>query len=264
MSEKQSKIYHINIPSWEKHNSGKKKNHRYFLIENRFFNDEKIAQLTASETRLYLYLLTVASDLNQSSYTLHTHLIPSYFRLRTQLIHTSIKRLESFQLLSLAKSAPNTIENKTKQDNTKEKKLKDPEKKQKALDQLENRKIKEAYFNAYRLRYGIDPVSNQTFNSQVSNLRKKLGTEDAVKVVEFYLLHNDGWYLKNTHAFGLCLSNADTLRTQMLRGQPITSLHVKQLEKSLDQKNVADDNSRRIQELYNEKQKQLTGGKNEP
>lgn len=96
------------------------------MLENRFFNDEKIAQLSAIETRLYLYLLTVASDLNQDSYTLHTNLVPSYFRLRTESTHNALIRFESLQLLSIAKSAPNTIQNKTKEDEAIEGKQKIP------------------------------------------------------------------------------------------------------------------------------------------
>jgi len=230
MEQSQKNTFFISIPAWDKHNAGKKKNHRFFLIENRFFNDDTIAQLSAVETRLYLYLLTVASDLNQSSYALHTNLIPSYFRLRTESIRNSLIKFESLQLLSLVKRPSNTIENKTKEKKTKE--ITDTSKHEKSLQKDENRKIKEAYFNAYRLRYGIDPVSNATFNAQVSNLRKKLGTDEAILVVEFYLTHNDSFFIKNTHAFGLCLSSADTLRTQMLRGKAITMQDVRNFEKT--------------------------------
>ncbi len=96
----------------------------------------------------------------------------------------------------------------------------------------ENRKVWEAYFNAYRLRYGIDPLRNKTVNSKISRLRDSLGTEEAIKVVEFYLTHNDGFYLKKTHEIGLCLKDADTLRTQMLRGKAITSTTVRSFEKT--------------------------------
>lgn len=117
MVKKQSKIYHIKINNWAKHNGSKKKNHRYFLLENRFFNDEKIVQLSALETRLYLYLLTVASDLNQDSYTLHTNSIPSYFKLRTDSIQTSLNHFESLQLVTLQKNSSFVIQNNTKQEN---------------------------------------------------------------------------------------------------------------------------------------------------
>lgn len=94
-----------------------------------------------------------------------------------------------------------------------------------------NKKIKEAYFNAYRSRYGIEPVSNATFNTQVSNLRKKLGLDDSIMVVQFYLKHQDGFYIKNTHSFGLCLRDAETLRTQALKGKSITQNDVRNFQK---------------------------------
>ena len=93
-----------------------------------------------------------------------------------------------------------------------------------------NKKIWESYFNAYRLRYGVEPVRNATVNTQISNLRKRLG-EEACKVVEFYLSHNDSFYLKSTHSVGLCLKDCESLRTQMLRGTAITNSMVKSFEK---------------------------------
>lgn len=101
------------------------------MIENRLFNDDKISQLNAEQTRLYIYLLSVASDLNTSSYTFHVHLIPSYFRVREQLLLNCLKVFESLQLLKYEKSVSNTIENKTRQDKTKEKKSSAPQKKTK-------------------------------------------------------------------------------------------------------------------------------------
>lgn len=221
--------FNITIKNWAKHNSNKKKNHRYFFLENRFFQDDKISQLSAIETRLYLYLLTVASDLNQDSYILHTNLIPSYFRLRTNSIQDSLIKFESLQLVKYEKNASNTIENKTKEDKIKEKKLPAPQK----IEEKEfNKKIWETYSNAYRLRYGIEPIRNASVNSQISNLRKKLGLDDSIMVVEFYLLHNDAWFVKNTHSFGLCLSNAETLRTQALKGKAITFSDARNFEKT--------------------------------
>lgn len=98
-------------------------------------------------------------------------------------------------------------------------------------DSEQNKLIKQEYINAYRLRYGVDPsTSGAAFNSQVSNLRKKLGVEESIKVVRFYLTHNKSFYLSNTHSFKYCLSDAETLRTQMLRGQAITQADVRNFE----------------------------------
>lgn len=81
------------------------------------------------------------------------------------------------------------------------------------------------------MRWGVNPVRNATVNAQVSNLRKKLGLEDSCKVIEFYLKHNDSWYIKNTHSFGMLLKNAESLRTQMLTGKPITQNEIRRFEK---------------------------------
>lgn len=107
---------------------------------------------------------------------------------------------------------------------------------------LKNKIIKNAYSEAYVLRYGIEPATkNASFNSMVSKLREKLGVDEAVEVVRFYLTHNDGFYIKATHSFNLCLRDADTLRTQMLKGKAITMNDVRRFEKSLEQKKIIDD-----------------------
>ena len=91
----------------------------------------------------------------------------------------------------------------------------------------------EAYREAYKTRYGIDPVRNATTNSQCSSLAKRLGSS-AIGVVKFYLTHNDGFYLKSQHPIGLCLSNAEGLYTQWVRGQAVTSTQVRQAEKTIN------------------------------
>ena len=107
-------------------------------------------------------------------------------------------------------------------------------KKQKADWSQENKKIKESFVEAYRKRYGIDPLTeNATFNSQVANLRKRVGTDDAIALVQFYLTHTDSQYLTKTHSFGLCLRDAETLMTQMRKGQAITSRNVKAFEQNI-------------------------------
>lgn len=96
----------------------------------------------------------------------------------------------------------------------------------------DNRKIRQAFADAYRQRYGIEPVTNTQVHSQVDNLRKKLGVEEAILLVQFYLKHNESFYIRNTHTFGHCLRDAETLRTQMLKGKAITTVMVKQHERT--------------------------------
>ena len=89
--------------------------------------------------------------------------------------------------------------------------------------------IWEAYREAYRGRYGVEPIRNATTNSQCASLAKRLGGA-AVEVVKFYLTHNDGFYLRNQHPIGVCLSQAESLHTQWQRGVAVTGSQVRQFE----------------------------------
>lgn len=104
----------------------------------------------------------------------------------------------------------------------------------------DNLKIWQAYFTAYNERYNVDPVRNAAVNKQISNLRERLGVTDAIAVVEFFLKHNDSFYLKGTHSIGLCLRDCESLRTQMLRNQPITHTLVRSFEKQNQTKETID------------------------
>lgn len=100
-----------------------------------------------------------------------------------------------------------------------------------------NRRIWESYAAAYSKRWRKDPVRNAKVNSNVAQLALRLG-EDAIGVVEFFVLHNDAFYVKKTHDIGLCLSDAETLHTQWVRGRAITGTDVKQFEKQQQNANL--------------------------
>lgn len=92
-----------------------------------------------------------------------------------------------------------------------------------------NRRIWLAYLEGYRQRYKTDPVRNATVNAQVVSLSRRLG-EEAVEVVKFYLTHNKGFYVEKCHPIGLCLADAEALRTQWARGKTITRNDVRDFE----------------------------------
>lgn len=95
-----------------------------------------------------------------------------------------------------------------------------------------NRKIWDSYAKAYFARYKTEPVRNAKVNGQVSQLAKRLG-EEAPDVVRFYLGHPKTFYLSKMHEFGLCLSDAEALRTQWAKGRAITNSDLKRFEKSV-------------------------------
>ena len=93
-----------------------------------------------------------------------------------------------------------------------------------------NKRIWDSYVEAYQERYKVTPVVNQTTRSQVSNLRKRLG-EEAIDVVAFFVKSNNGYYIQKLHTIGTCLSDAESLRTQWIRGKAITRNDVRDFEK---------------------------------
>lgn len=90
--------------------------------------------------------------------------------------------------------------------------------------------IWKSYSVAYEARYKTPPIRNAQTNSKIAQLSKRLGA-DAPSVVEFFLKHNDGFYIKSLHAIGLCLRDAEALHTQWVRGISITGTKVREFER---------------------------------
>lgn len=90
-------------------------------------------------------------------------------------------------------------------------------------------KIWESYSLAYFERYGTEPVRNATVNTQIVRLADRLGDE-APAVVRFYLGHSTAFYVRCAHPIGLCLKDAEGLRTQWATGSKITARQAQQTD----------------------------------
>jgi hypothetical protein len=94
-----------------------------------------------------------------------------------------------------------------------------------------NRKAWDAYFFAYLDRYGIEPIKNKPANYCIADFVKRVGEQDAPAILSFYVQHNDSFYLKATHQLNLALRDAESLRTQWMKGKAITMSDVRKFEK---------------------------------
>lgn len=94
-----------------------------------------------------------------------------------------------------------------------------------------------AYADAYRHRYGRDPIRNAKANGQCTQLVKRLGVENAIKVVAFYLTHNKSYYIQRCHMLDPCVGDAEALHTQMDAGHRVTAAeaHQKDVSQSNEQ-----------------------------
>lgn len=196
-----------------------------------FFADSKISQLSQGSCLTYVWLLTVCSDCGggelKDTFECHAGQLPLMLKTGGGRLEERLDQLQSLQLLKYSKSASNIIEKNIKEENLREKKSQAP---RDEAQKLLNFQIWEAYKMAYLNRYKVEPIRNASTNAKISQLGKRVGI-DAVELVGFYLKHNDGFYLKNVHSIGLCLSNAESLHTQMKRNQPVTSVDIRNFEK---------------------------------
>lgn len=112
--------FNVKITNWDKHQEKLKRNHSHFMVSKRIFNDEKIAQLKPIEFQLYLYCLSICADMMSNQFTISAKLVPKYMRISDKSMRNCLDRLQSFQLLTYDKDAPNRRENNTKENNTKE------------------------------------------------------------------------------------------------------------------------------------------------
>lgn len=88
----------------------------------------------------------------------------------------------------------------------------------------------DTYKAAYNAKYGVEPVRNAKVNGQLSQLAKRLGVTEGCQVIEFYLQHNDAWYVKSMHSTDSLIRDAEKLRTEMLLGVRVTTDRAKKAE----------------------------------
>lgn len=80
-----------------------------------------------------------------------------------------------------------------------------------------------AYADAYRRRYGTEPVRNAKVNGQLAQLVARLGAEEAPSVAAFYVGHNGAYYVRKAHAVDALLADAEKLRTEWVTGRRVTA-----------------------------------------
>lgn len=89
-----------------------------------------------------------------------------------------------------------------------------------------------AYANAYQDRYSVMPVRNAKVNSQISQLVKRLGAEEAPLVAAYFARHNGRWYVQKLHPVDLLLADAEKLRTEWATQTQMTTHRADQIDRT--------------------------------
>ena len=90
----------------------------------------------------------------------------------------------------------------------------------------------DAYSGAFRKRYGHDPARNATVNSQLAAFVKRLGTEHAPAVAEFYVGSAAAFYAMKRHSVGPMLADAEKLYSEWKTGTRTTAVGARQGEQA--------------------------------
>ncbi|QND83758.1 ArsR family DNA-binding transcriptional regulator [Chromobacterium vaccinii] len=88
-----------------------------------------------------------------------------------------------------------------------------------------------AYAEAYRQRYGVDPVRNATVNGQIGNFVKRLG-ENAPHVAAYFVGSASAFYVSKGHAVGVMLCDAEKLHTEWATGRRVTQSAARQADRT--------------------------------
>ena len=78
------------------------------------------------------------------------------------------------------------------------------------------------YCEAYRLRYGTDPVRNAKVNGQLKTLLSRIPSAEAPDVAAFYVGHNGSFYVRAGHSIDLLVRDAEKLHTEWVTGRRVT------------------------------------------
>jgi hypothetical protein len=218
----------------------------FFKVPVELMDGARYADLSGADTLVLLSLITLATQFRQSSYKVPTSAIRRISKLRTSVIHSSLIRLEQFQLVKCPKPPPIIRRRENKKKNN-DNKIATAEQSVEAIqtslvpvavasdavpDGLTSR-IWNKYHDTYLARYGHEPLRNVRTNSLIKQLAQRLG-EEAIEVVEFYVHHPKTYYVGQMHELGPCVKDAEALRIQWLKGKAVTNADLRRFEKQVE------------------------------
>lgn len=90
----------------------------------------------------------------------------------------------------------------------------------------------QAYKEAYFARYTIEPQRNAKASTCSKNICERVGVDNALEVVKYYLTREDAFYVNSAHEIGLCLRDCQKLVTEMKTRKPMSLSEARRRETS--------------------------------
>lgn len=92
-------------------------------------------------------------------------------------------------------------------------------------------RVWDSYSAAYKRRYGAEPVRNAKVNGQLSQLVKRLGSDEAPGVAAWYVASNNRFYVQKRHTVDCLLSDAEGLRTEWATNRRVTETGAREADR---------------------------------
>jgi hypothetical protein len=219
-------------------------------IDAYIFDDKVWVRLPHLSILFWLYLLCLCARKNTDSVSFAVRIAAAEVGLKPVQVRLMIDRMEENQLLKVVsrtwavgtqdaildkvskdkvskdKSSSGVLTNRQTTDTIDSQPQKTPDKKSEKSES-KTALTWESFSNAYRKRYGSDPVRNATTNSQMSNFVKRIGADEAPDVAAFFVTLEDQWYTQKCHSTGCLLHDAEKLRTMWKSGIRTTKVDAK-------------------------------------
>lgn len=236
-------VVSVEVLGWDSFNGRKDvKKPSWFRLEYRLLEDPDFFNFSHGEFKAWLYVLAQACRKNTGTIRLNYEHAKSTARLSRQDIDGALDKLEELQLVHVHvthairerdANATDTIRDRTGQDSTEQDKTGQIAT-ELTLDRGRGKGIAtwEAYRSAYSRRYGEPPIRNASVNAKIAQFVNRVGADEAPLVAEFFLTHNDAFYVKSMHGVGLMLRDAEKLRTEWVTGRKVTGAVARSAEKA--------------------------------
>jgi hypothetical protein len=114
----------------------------------------------------------------------------------------------------------------------------------------------QAYSEAFRGKFGVDPIRNARVMGQMKHFIDRVGQADAPNILRFYLQQHDRWTVQNGHTVAVALQQAEKLAAGYRGAKMITEGEAREIDKRQTSSNNVD----RAWEKY---QRELEARKNE-
>lgn len=89
-----------------------------------------------------------------------------------------------------------------------------------------------AYSAAYFVRYRTEPVRNAKINALVRQFVQRIGAGESAQIAGWFVQHNNQFYVRQGHAWGGLVSDAEKLRTEWATGNAMTNTRAIQVDKT--------------------------------